>query len=118
MTDALRTRITVEQIIDAGEFIRTVSQRGRHAFMTDRLVRDAVIRNFEVIGEAAKRLPDEVRALSPGVPWKQVAGLRDWLIHGYDAVDYGRLWNVIEHDLDPLIEEARRLRALPGMEGS
>lgn len=64
-------------------------------FHSDRLTRDAVIRNFEIIGEAAKNLPDDLKARYPAVAWKQLAGLRDILAHGYFRVDYEMVWGII-----------------------
>ena len=61
----------------------------------DRRTQDAVVRNFEVIGEATKNLPADLKARYPGVAWKQVAGLRDVMAHGYYRVDYELLWEII-----------------------
>ena len=52
----------------------------------------AVIRNFEVIGEAVKRVPDPYRTVHPEIPWRLMAGFRDVLIHGYEGVDLKRVW--------------------------
>jgi uncharacterized protein with HEPN domain len=67
--------------------------------MSDPKTQDAVIRNFEVIGEAAKRVPHEYRAAHPSIPWQLMAGFRDVLIHGYDGVDLGRVWITATRDL-------------------
>jgi uncharacterized protein with HEPN domain len=64
-------------------------------FLADRRTRDAVIRNFEVIGEATKNLPDDVKDRYPGVAWKTVAGLRDIVAHGYYRIDYEVIWGII-----------------------
>ena len=60
---------------------------------------DAVIRNFEVIGEAVKRLPDQYRADHPEIPWRLMSGFRDVLIHGYEGVDLKRVWLAASKDL-------------------
>nr|WP_308410442.1 HepT-like ribonuclease domain-containing protein [Fischerella muscicola] len=65
-------------------------------------MQDAVIRNFEIIGEATKRLSAEIRAADPDVPWQQVAGFRDVLIHDYLKVNLNRVWGVIEQNLPQL----------------
>jgi uncharacterized protein with HEPN domain len=67
--------------------------------MRDTKTQDAVIRNFEVIGEAAKRVPPEYRAAHPSIPWQLMAGFRDVLIHGYEGVDIVRVWITPTRDL-------------------
>jgi uncharacterized protein with HEPN domain len=63
------------------------------------LVQDAVIRNYEVLGEAAKRVPEEYRSQNTSIPWKVMAGFRDVLIHNYEGVDVKRVWQIVEQDL-------------------
>lgn len=92
------------------ECIERYAAGGRDAFFGSTLVQDAVIRNFEVIGEAAKRLSDEFTRAHTEVPWRRLAGFRDVLMHQYMGVDVGEVWNAIERDLAGLkgvIEEAR-----------
>lgn len=67
--------------------IEEYTSAGQETFMNTRLIQDGVIRNFEVIGEATKRLSEELRSNYPSVPWKQMAGFRDVLIHDYLGVD-------------------------------
>jgi uncharacterized protein with HEPN domain len=63
---------------------------------------DAVVRNLEVIGEAIKRLPEDVRTSRPDIEWKRIAGLRDILIHDYFGIDLKIIWDVVEHKLTQL----------------
>jgi uncharacterized protein with HEPN domain len=68
----------------------------------------AVVRALEIIGEAAKRLPDDLRHRYPDIPWKGMAGMRDRIIHGYDNVDLQIVWDVVKHDIpeiQPKIEQ-------------
>ena len=65
--------------------------------------RAAVIRNFEVMGEATKRLSQELRSDNSDIPWRQMAGFRDMLIHDYSKIDVGEVWAVIDQDL-PMIK--------------
>jgi uncharacterized protein with HEPN domain len=65
-------------------------------FLANNLIQDAVIRNFEIIGEATKQLNEEFRLKYPEVEWKKIAGLRDKLIHNYIGVDLWAIWAVIE----------------------
>ena len=77
-------------------------REGKAAFFADPRTRDAVIRNFEVIGEAAKRIPDEYRKQRPAIPWRELSGFRDVLIHQYEGVSVAEVWQIIEKHLGPL----------------
>ncbi len=66
------------------------------------LVLDAVVRNLEVIGEAVKKVPEEVRNTYEDIPWKKIAGLRDILIHEYFGININIIWDVIENKLQTL----------------
>ncbi|MEX2217862.1 MAG: DUF86 domain-containing protein [Phycisphaerales bacterium] len=98
-------------ILEAIARVRRYTQGGRASFTADSLVQDGVVRNLEVIGEATKRLSEATRAGRPEIPWRQIAGMRDVLIHNYMGVDLNEVWNVVERDLGPLEEAARELLA-------
>lgn len=74
----------------------------RSAFEADEKTRDAVLRNLEIIGEAVKNLPDEARSLAQDVEWRQIAGLRDVLAHGYFGIDDDILWDVVSSKVPDL----------------
>jgi uncharacterized protein with HEPN domain len=84
--------------------IEDYTQEGRETFLHTPLIQDAVIRNFEIIGEATKNLSDELRAENSDIRWRQIAGLRDMLIHEYARVNLPRVWNILEQDL-PLLKK-------------
>ena len=77
--------------------------RTRQDLGEDRMLELAFVRLIEIVGEAAARVDDEGRAAHPAVPWRQVVGMRNRLIHGYDTVDLDVLWDTIGVDLPPLI---------------
>ncbi len=70
--------------------------------MRSLLIQDGVIRSFEVMGEAVKRVSQELRQNHPEVPWRQIAGFRDVLIHDYMGLDLDEVWNVVERNLPDL----------------
>ena len=72
-------------------------------FSDDEKTFDAVIRNLEVIGEAVKKIPEEIRTQYPTVEWKKIAGVRDILIHEYFGIDAEIVWDIIENKL-PILE--------------
>lgn len=79
-------------------------------FETDVALQDAVVRRLEIIGEAAKRIPDRIRKKCPKIPWKDIAGMRDVLIHEYAGVSAETVWKTVQDDLDALGECVRTLK--------
>jgi uncharacterized protein with HEPN domain len=73
------------------------------------MIQDAVIRNLEVIGEAAKGLSEELRLVNSDIPWRQIAGLRDVLIHHYFGVKLETVWQVVVEHLPRLRERVEQL---------
>jgi uncharacterized protein with HEPN domain len=76
--------------------IEQATQDGRDVFMEKNLIQDAVIRQYEVIGEIAKRLPLELLESHPSIDWRAIKGFRDFLAHNYDRVDVAIIWDAIE----------------------
>lgn len=86
---------------NALSFVEDITEQ---QFYQSELHQSAVIRQFEIIGEAAKKVSSETRAATPGIPWKKMAGLRDVLIHAYDTVDMRMVWRVLIADIPHLIK--------------
>ncbi len=97
-------RVYLAHILECLEKIERFTAQGKGRFLQDPMVFDAVLRNFEVIGEAAKRLDDSYRTAHAEVPWRALAGLRDVLIHQYEGVDPERVWSIVETRRAPLEE--------------
>jgi uncharacterized protein with HEPN domain len=72
-------------------------------FVSRSMVVDAVVRNIEIIGEASKNMPEDTRGESPQIPWKQMAGIRNRIVHEYFGVDVSIIWFVVENEL-PLLK--------------
>jgi len=72
------------------------------------MMRAAVVRNIEIIGEATKRLPEDLKDREPGIPWKSIAGMRDVVVHDYFEIDDEIVWNVVEKELPRLREAIER----------
>jgi uncharacterized protein with HEPN domain len=101
-------------LLDIEQAARLTTQFVEHcddedAFRQDAMVQSAVLHQLMILGEATKRLSDEVRAAHPQIPWRTMAGMRDVLIHGYDAVDLGEVWRVARRDIPALIEQLEPL---------
>ncbi len=85
--------------------VRMVAGRKRRDLDTDEMLRLALTRAIEVIGEAAARVPTATREKHSDIPWSRIVGVRNRLIHGYDTIDLGILWDIVTLDLPPLIEQ-------------
>ena len=100
-----RDRVRLDHMLDhAREAITLTRGKTRADLDSDRLLSLALVRLLEIVGEAAGRVTKEECVLHPEIPWPQIIGLRNRLIHGYDAVDHDILWQVIAHDLPPLVK--------------
>jgi uncharacterized protein with HEPN domain len=79
-------------------------------FVASGVIYDATVRNLELIGEAATRIPDAVRGTHPGLPWRLIIATRNRLIHGYLGIDNDTLWSIIRSDIPALLPKLRQLR--------
>ncbi|MCH8879246.1 MAG: DUF86 domain-containing protein [Planctomycetes bacterium] len=101
-------KVYLEDILEAIGKIRTyTADMSMDSFSADNKTLDAVLRNLEVIGEAAKCIPDEVRSQHEQVEWKKIAGLRDILIHQYFGIDSEIIWDVVRNKLPELERQIR-----------
>jgi uncharacterized protein with HEPN domain len=105
------SRLYLGHIRDAVADIAAYTAEGRAAFFASKMMRAAVVRNIEIIGEATKRLPEDLKDREPGIPWKSIAGMRDVVVHDYFEIDDEIVWNVVENELPRLREAIERLMA-------
>jgi uncharacterized protein with HEPN domain len=90
-------------ILGCQKIIRFTSGMNQERLAEQELVMDAVLRNITIIGEATKHLPDDVRAQMPGIEWKKIAGMRDWISHVYYRVDLDIVWDAVENKVPDLL---------------
>ncbi len=103
-------KVFLEDILEAIGKIRNYTRGlSLQAFTADGKTFDAVIRNLEIIGEAAKQIPEDIRSQRPEVEWRRVGRLRDILIHQYFGVDEQIVWDVIQTKLVPLEQAIKAL---------
>lgn len=103
-------RIFLDDILECCRRVRTYTAgMDQSAFVANQLVYDAVLRNLEMIGEAAKRIPAEIRQKTPQIEWAKMAGMRDWLVHAYFHVNPDIVWDVISNKLPELEANVRTL---------
>lgn len=93
----------------ASKIARYLGGRQAEAFLADEMAYDATLRNLEIIGEAAKAIPEEIRQRYPEVDWRGVTGLRDVLAHAYFALDDATLWKIVHTDVRQLLEVLEKI---------
>lgn len=101
-SDLVRLRHMLDH---AREAVALIAGKTRAGLTTDRLLQLGLVRLVEIIGEAAARVSKDGRARCPTIPWDDVIGMRNKLIHGYDMVDLNILWDTVTDDLPRLIQE-------------
>jgi len=95
-------RVYLQHIRDALQDIAAYCGSDHGAFLDDRMRQDATLRKLEVIGQAVKNLSEDTKSRQPEIPWKQIAGMRDKVIHDYFGVNLEIVWAVVQKELPKL----------------
>ena len=110
-------QVLLAHIRDCLDRILEYTNAERSRFDASRLVQDAVIRNLQTLAESSQRLSSEIKGTEPQIPWRELAGFRNVLVHGYLGVDLGAVWLVVEQDLPALSEAVNRMVERLGPQG-
>jgi len=103
-------KLLLEDILESAEKIMTYTQNLSYDdFIADSKTIDAVIRNFEIIGEASNRLPDEIKESNTEINWFQIRGLRNRIVHHYFGINYKIIWSAKEDYLKELITQIKNI---------
>ncbi len=97
-----KERLYLLHILESIQYIEQYTCDGKATFEKSTLIQHAVIRNFEVMGEAVRRISEQTQQQYPHIPWQRIRGFRNFLIHDYDAIDLNRVWEIIEHEIPKL----------------
>lgn len=99
----------LNHILEECLYLNNLVKKGleKDAFLRDETVKRAVVRSFEVIGEATKEIPTDEKIKMPNVKWKEMAGMRDRLIHDYMGVNYNIVWDVVKEKIPLLIPQIK-----------
>lgn len=92
-----------DMLSHAREAVELLGNSSREELGRNRVIQLALTRLVEIVGEAANRVSEETRKANPKIPWPQIIGMRNRLIHGYDVIDFDLLWDTVTDDLPPLI---------------
>jgi len=103
-------KLFVEDIIESIELIDSyITNMNFENFKDDRKTIDAVVRNFEIIGEAARNIPDEIKTKYQNVDWKGMIGLRNRIAHKYFGLSLSIIWEILKQELPPLKEKMKQI---------
>ena len=102
-------RVLLAHMRDCLARIREYTNGERDRFEASRLVQDAVIRNLQTLTESSQRLSNKIKGTEPQIPWRELAGFRNVIVHGYLGVDLGAVWLVVAQDLPVLTDAVDRM---------
>jgi len=106
-------QVFLKHILESINLIeKNINDLPEKEFFNNIQIQDAIIRRLEIIGEAVRNLPEDLKQSTPNIPWQDIADMRNKLIHEYFGVDARLVWNVVQNDLPPLKEQVQKLLVL------
>lgn len=102
-------RVLIAHMRECIARIQEYTEGDRSRFEASRLVQDAVIRNLQTLTESSQRLSAQIKATEPQVPWRELSGFRNVIVHGYLGIDLAAVWLVVDQDLPPLVDALDRM---------
>lgn len=107
---AIKDSTRIEHIIEAAtEAISFLGDKSLEDLYTDRKLALALMKEIEIVGEAAAKLSKRIKDINSHIPWIQIVGMRNRLIHVYFDIDFEAIWNTIKYDLPPLLQEIKKI---------
>lgn len=103
-------RVLLDHMLECVRRVREYTGMDRASFFGSPLIQDAVVRNLQTLAESSQRLSDATKNTEPDIAWRDIAGFRNVLVHGYLAVNLDAVWRVVEQDLTPLSAALERMR--------
>lgn len=97
-----RDLLYFHDILERIERIESYAVDGRREFFENTMVQDAILQNLIIIAEASKRISEVSRNLTPHIPWQEITGIRNRIVHDYSRIDHAEIWRVVQDDLAPL----------------
>jgi len=112
-------RVFLDDILEAAaKVLKYTAGFSAEKFFSDRKTVEAVVWNLQIIGEAAKNVPEEVRSRYPDLPWRDMAGLRDIIVHQYFGIKLDVIWKVVQSDVPSLVNRIREILEQMEQQGS
>ena len=103
-------RVSIKDMLShASEAVELLGEASREELEHDRVIQLALTRLVEIIGEAGHRVSQATQQKNPKIPWSQIIGMRNRLVHGYDVIDFDLLWDTVANDLPPLITALKEI---------
>lgn len=105
------TTLLRDMIEAAGSAVAAIEGDGASAVAEDHVRALGMVKCLEIVGEAASRLSPDLRGRYPAIPWGQIIGMRNRLVHAYFEIDYEQVWRALSDDIPPLIEQLQKILA-------